>query len=456
MSGLSPRTWNMLYHALDDHMKELVRGSSIALILQLVGAGLGFALNIVVARFLGAEGAGMYFLALALVTIASTLGRFGLDNSLIRFIASNSSVGNFSAVKGVYMKSMRYALICSFLLASFVALLAPRMATDFFYKPDLGLPLRLMSLAVIPFAIYFLHASALRGLKHIGGAASIQSVWARIFAILGIAILAPSWGVEGAVCGYTLAALATMLLAIRLWHKKTYPKLKSIPGYFPAKTLLQSSIPLFWVVALNLTITWSSIILLGVWTSSDSVGIFSVAHRTVLLMVFFLHAVNSIAAPKFAEMHKKGDMHSMERIARNAAKFLMMASSPFLVIFIILPTHIMQIFGSEFIKGATALSILAAGQFVNISTGSVGYLLMMSGYEKLMRNNMAVCAGINFILNIILIPRTGITGAAVATALALALQNLIAFGLVWNKLGIVTLPFVPRNLFLKSGNSWEK
>ncbi|OEU69195.1 MAG: hypothetical protein BA863_00145 [Desulfovibrio sp. S3730MH75] len=103
----------------------------------------------------------------------------------------------------------------------------------------------------------------------------------------------------------------------------------------------------------------------------------------------------------------------------------------------------MAIFGKQFAAGGLVLSILAVGQFVNVITGSVGFVLMMCGYERLLRNNIALCAFINLALNYLLIPSLGAIGAAIATATTLILQNLIAAGLVWWRLGIMTIPLIP-------------
>ena len=63
----------------------LLRGGQ-AFALRIVGAVLGFFFNIVLARVLGAQGAGIIYLALTITTIAAILGRIGKDVSLLRFI----------------------------------------------------------------------------------------------------------------------------------------------------------------------------------------------------------------------------------------------------------------------------------------------------------------------------------------------------------------------------------
>ena len=86
--------------------------------------------------------------------------------------------------------------------------------------------------------------------------------------------------------------------------------------------------------------------------------------------------------------------------------------------------------------------ILATGQFVNVVTGSVVYLLMMSGNERLMRNNLLFCLSIGLLINPWLISSYGIIGGAIGATFILSIQNIIAVILVYRKLGILTLPWI--------------
>ena len=104
--------------------------------------------------------------------------------------------------------------------------------------------------------------------------------------------------------------------------------------------------------------------------------------------------------------------------------------------------QIPSMIGPEFLAGSALLVVLALGQFVNVATGSVGYLLMMTGHEKLMRNSVAIAAALNLALNLTLVPVAGAMGAAIATAISLATLNLVATYYVWSHLGIVMIPFL--------------
>jgi O-antigen/teichoic acid export membrane protein len=104
----------------------------------------------------------------------------------------------------------------------------------------------------------------------------------------------------------------------------------------------------------------------------------------------------------------------------------------------------MRIFGAEFVTGASVLSILAIGQSVNVITGPAGNVLMMCGHERVVRNVLLASAMICLIANLILIPRMGAVGAAMANSATVTFENLTMVVLVWRKFGIMTIPMPQR------------
>jgi len=95
----------------------------------------------------------------------------------------------------------------------------------------------------------------------------------------------------------------------------------------------------------------------------------------------------------------------------------------------------MGLFGDEFIVAGNLLVIMAIGQFINVATGSVGYLLNMSGHERDFRRVTFFSGPLTVILSFILIDQYGVLGAAIATAVGLSLQNILALFMVRKRLG---------------------
>ena len=423
---------------LDEHMLEVISGAAVALVLKVFGAGLTFLFNLVLARTLGAEGAGLYFLALTVTTIATVFGRMGLDNTLLRFTAANAAIDDWAAVKGVYVKGMKLALIASSFSAMVMFVLAPVLADKVFQKPELIVPIRWMSFAVVPMTFVMLHSQMLKGLKRIRDSFVVFGIGVPAISLIALLLFGESYGVNGAVWAYAFGAMLTMLMGAILWRIAT-PQLRKVSGLFRTNDLLQSSMPLFWVASLNMLINWTATFALGIWGTEEEVGIFSMASYTAMLTSLILASVNSISAPKFAELYKKKDMVALEATAKNTAKLMTIVASPLLLFFLVAPQWVMGFYGEEFQKGGILLSVLAIGQFINVATGSVGYLLVMSGNEKLMRNDVLIVAVICVFLNAFLVPMYGPIGAVIATTVCLSIQNIIAAYMVNASLGINTI-----------------
>jgi len=431
-------------------MLEVARGASTTVMLRGLAAGLTFGLYVLLGRLLGPEGAGTFFLAFTVSTIASVLGRVGLDTTLLRFTAGSSATGDWVAVKGVYQQALRRAAAGSTLAALVMVAGARWAASHLFGEEALGGPMTVMAISVVPLALLTLHAQALQGLRRMRDANLVGFVGVPLGALLGALVLVPKWQVLGAAWGYVFACVATLGLGWWLWNRAT-PHLSGLQGHIDTRTLLASSVPLFWVSGLQLIILWASTLALGVWASTADVGRFSVANRTATVASFALIAINSIAAPKFAALFKQGDMATLGKIARNTTTLTAAVAAPLMACFVLLPREVLGLFGSGFAESAPVLSILALGQFVNAITGAVGSLLTMCGYERLQRNNLAGCAILGVILNVGLVPRFGAIGAAIATATTLAVQMVVATAMVWRKLGVITVPLVARRSFPTGG-----
>ena len=104
-----------------------------------------------------------------------------------------------------------------------------------------------------------------------------------------------------------------------------------------------------------------------------------------------------------------------------------------------LPSYLMGLFGDTFKGGATALVVLTLGQLVNAATGSVGYILQMTGKHQLLTLIVATAAAVNLGLNYMLIPAMGMDGAALASLVAMAVLNLVPFFIIKASYGFFTL-----------------
>ncbi len=412
----------------DEHLWEVMKGTSSSLIIQVVGSILGFAVSIAVARMFGAEGSGVYYLALSMATIAATVGRVGFDNTVVRFVASHASVQEWGAVRQVYGTAMKVVAAASLFISVGLCFGAEWIANALFDKPYMELPLRLVAMSVLPLSFAMIHAEGLRGLKCIPASQWIKTVLTSLGTLLFLYPLAQLWGANGVVAAYVAATIATAVAAWLIWQRawKNRCGISFDPqnGFLKQGVLFRSSWPLFGVALTGLVVQQAGTVFLGVLGGVGDVGVFSVANRIANLLLFPLMAMISIIAPKFAAMYRQGDMDGLKQLSRSSSRILTILTVPVAFFVAICAEWIMALFGADFKYGVSALYILLFGVVVNVVTGPVGNILMMTGHEYIVRNVMVLTSLVVIILCIILIPVTGANGAAIALAVGSCLQNI--------------------------------
>ncbi len=239
---------------------------------------------------------------------------------------------------------------------------------------------------------------------------------------------------------YAAAFFVAMFLAFLRWGsivKDVWRK-----ANFSTSGLLRTSLPILIVTGLNLVMAWTDTLVLGILSNTDQVGIYGVTLRISATATLVLIAINSVVAPQFAALHSSGRHAELEVLARRSSFWTLVIASPLLLTFMYFPGEILGLFGEQFVAGIWTLRLLALAQLVNVSTGQLTSLLIMTGHEKLMRNNMIFSAALNLAGNLLLVPRLGALGAAVSTALSVSVMKIIAWWIARHKLQINTVNYL--------------
>ncbi len=410
--------------------REFIGASLVAFTVRILGALAGFVATFCIARGLGAEESGYYFLAFSIVSVLAAVSRGGMDNTIIRFVAASPEQAS-----GVYRNATIFALLLSLTVAGILVLGAEFFSYRVFDKPALAPVLRAMALGILGLGLFTLAANALQGLRHVAASIFILNIainLALVLAVMGAGIsTATMLGYAYTVSAVLIAVLGSSLffyyLPVQSAEKVNW------------KAMLESALPLWAVVVMSQLAQWSGQFVAGAYLPSTDVAQLAVAQRTAMLSSFVLIAINLVVAPRFAAFYKAGQLEELASLAKKAVMMTSLLALPIIALMMLAPGFIMGLFGSDFVHGARLLQILAVGQFVNVITGSVGFLLMMSGHEKDMRNVTLVSGTLALILTWYLTAKFGVTGAASGTAIAVATQNLLAVYFVKKRLGFNTL-----------------
>lgn len=409
--------------------REVLLSSALAFFVRVLGAIAGFVATFFIARELGAVESGYYFLAFSVISILAAVCRMGMDNTVIRFIGGR---GNETVVmEKALLASGLFSILVSFVLYFFSSALSERV----FAKPDLVPVFRSISVGVLGLALFSLAANALQALHKVTASIFVLNICVNLILIASV-LTGAAERAEQLASVYSFGALANVIVGVALFY---YLKPKGSGDTIQWRVIWASCIPLWAVTIMSQLVQWSGQFIAGAYVSSELVAQLAVAQRTAMLASFVLIAVNLVVAPRFAALHRQGDMAGLESLAIMSVKLIGVLALPVIGVMLIFPSWLMGLFGEGFAGGSLLLQILAVGQFINAITGSVGYLLMMSGHERDMRNVTLISGSTALGLTWLLTIAFGATGNAVGTAIAVATQNLLAVYFVKKRLGFNTL-----------------
>jgi O-antigen/teichoic acid export membrane protein len=360
---------------------------------------------------------------------------------VLRFVGIYSTEDKWGFVRGIVYYTSVLILVISIATTGLILFFSKDISVYIFQKIDLEPSLFWISISIPCVAVSTIIGMALQGLRRVFYSVAIQNIFIPIFLILLILIFHPH---SASAMGfyYFVASFITLVVSIILWLMVV----PNGPREFDTKLIIENCKPLWVVAILQQAIIYGGQFIAGIYCKPDILGQLAVAQRTSILISFMGIAVNLVSAPKFAAFYSQGKMLELKNYSINTTKVMILFATPLLLFIYMFPNVILLIFGRDFTGGAWMLKVLCTGQYINLITGSVGYLLMMSGHNKEFKNITIISGIISIILNLVLVNLYGGIGAAIAIALSVAIQNILALKMVEKKLGFNTLAIITLNL----------
>lgn len=405
---------------------ELLSNSASALVYKIAGMICGYSFILLITRNFGAYVMGIFAISVTVLDIFAILGRLGLETVLLRFVAEYSAQGRPGDIKSVYLKAVSVSLPFSVLCSIMLYVSSNYLSRALFHNQELTVYFRAMAFAIPVLVLFSLHLESLRGLRIIRKYAMLQNLFPPLFASsLLLLFMIISRGTYLPLIAYIASLILVSVLSFLEWLKSSeFRKVPVLEGGITLKSMIGISFPLMLSSSLFLLIAYTDTVMLGILRTEEEVGIYNVAMKITTLASITLYAINTIAAPKFAELYGKDDMKGLAVVVRKSSKLIFWSSLPVLIVMAFFPSFILGFFGDDFRVGGYALLMLTLGQFVNTASGSVGYILKMTGKQNTFQKIIFLAAIINIGLNMVLIPRFGLNGAAFASMISIIFWNL--------------------------------
>ncbi|MFT2098080.1 flippase [Marinomonas sp. 2405UD66-6] len=423
--------------------KQLLTGSIGSLLVNVVRAGLSFVLAVVLARFMGPSEYGSYSFAFAILMLVAIPAQVGVPQLIVRETAKAQASQDWALMRGLWrwgnLAVMGFSAL-GFLFAIVITVLLMQL------EDNVGrLAIIVTGVALIPLmALTVVQGACLRGLRRVV-IGQLPDAFLRPIILLGMVCgyfftseLNVSYSAE-LVMGMHVIAVACSLIIVSLILSKLKPKELGFVTklHYESAVWRKAIIPLAMITGLHLINNYADLIILGVFSLDEEVGIYRAVSQIALLVVFGLQAINQVLHPYFARMYKLNEMQKLQRLVTLSARGILILSLPPALILMFFGGPFMEwVFGYQYESGSLALSILVIGQLINAAFGSVSALLNMTGHEHDTVRGLGISILVNVLLNFLLIPQWGMEGAAIATSTSLVIWNFILHKAVQKRLSI--------------------
>ena len=400
--------------------KKFAFDISITFTASVISMFFNFVVIILLGRYLGADNLGLYRMTSTIFAISVLVAGIGIPGAITKYTAEyKEDKTRFSQIiSSAVIISMIVGIICTGAMYG-----SSQELAHVFHMPELTFLLKVLS-PVFPFA---LTAGVLLGLLN-GLRTMKKHGTARIFqSALMISITAPllylGLGVFGAVCGVVLSSAGYCFLLA--WFCRDHLKMTLNNICATARELLTFGSQIFGASAVNLINYRADTIFIGYFLTAAAVGQYAVAVELGQFFWLIPNAVQTITYPATSEYWSKKNYRALHKMVDKSIKYTACILLPIAVgVGIFAESIVSSIFGEGFNSAVLPLRILLVGTALQGATiRAVGSSLTGVGRPDISLKLVTISAVTNIVLNILLIPKFGIAGAAATTTCSLLLTT---------------------------------
>ncbi len=419
----------------------VARGGSFAVLGTGAGSILGFVLTLVVTHGLTTTSAGQFFSATAIFIVLQTFLSFGVGAGLVRFVPRFRALDREADVPALLLIAFVPVVLLGVVGSIALWFAAPELAAHVGHDNSHAAlhAFRVLALLFLPGTVEVAAVECTRASGSVRDYVLVQqlAIPAARPLLVGIAIAAhaPLWTV-------VLAWLIPLVLALVVSALIVARNLRELFGRrlaWPARTASVRAIAgEYWsftgarglASVMEILLNWLDVLLVAALVSAAQAAIYAAASRFITSGTLVLQALRLAIAGEVSAALARRDTDRVSQMYSVASQWVVLSSWPLYLVMAVFAPTVLRIFGGSYPAGAHALTVLCLAMLVNLAAGNVGTVLLMGGRSTWVLMDKGASLAINVAANFALVPRFGITGAAVAWAVTIVLDSALAFGQV--------------------------
>jgi O-antigen/teichoic acid export membrane protein len=416
----------------------------------IMAAPVGYLVRILYDRNLSLVEIGLFYAVLDLMSILAIIRELGLSYSLIHFIPKFLAKKRKDLVKATILTVSIIQGAAGLVITAATIIFSRQIVLYYLSKKTIIPDIRIAVAAIIICAISSLidcftsiNIHSILGFQKQRIYSSIGFVKIIIVAIIsffGIYFLGIKSAIAPSVAYLVMPALILIIYSI-IFLKKVFPnffEIKGKPNLKLAKEISRYAIPLALTSIGTIIMTSIDGICLTYLSGLEQVGIYKNAVvPTSNFLVYFTGAVSVVLFPMISELWAKNKKKEIAEGLKKALSYVMIAVMPLSIFMAAFPTVILNIlWTSKNISGASALRFLSIAAIFLTLYSLFSNFIRATGDSKTPMKILYAGAVFNLIGNLIVIPKMGMTGAALTTMLGYLLTAALAYVYVKRKIQI--------------------
>ena len=405
----------------------MAKGTLYYLIAAAVFVLSSYSIHIIIARHMGPALYGVFGIVLSVLSVSDLVVRGGIGKAVSKYVAEGKN--QFGILKAGLRLQLSVAAV-----VTFVYFMSAGSIASLLGDKTLILCMRISALCIIPYALDSVYHGYLNGIRQFRreSIASILYSLVKLGTVLTIVFTVSR--VNEIFIAYAISACASVVLARQFGHK--FMK-NADDTVLSVKQLAAFAIPVaIYCITEVLLMNTDIFLIKRILHDNALAGFYISASSLARLPWYILGAFYMTLYPSISRAVSKGDMYLVKRYIRQSLRHLLIAIVPMAFIISISGRNLIQLFYSDaFAPASSPLSVLIFGiSLMAVFTSFTG-VISASGKPSISLCLIVILLPIAFGANLVLIPKYGLLGAAIASTFTYGVGVVVAGSFVFFKFG---------------------
>ena len=404
-----------------------------------VGAAANLLLAQQVARGAGAAGTGLFFQAVALFAILSNALQLGADTALVRALSRRVALGDPGGLAAIVRGAVLPVAVIAGVLTVLVELAAAPLGalitpSDPAYATHL---IRILAPFLGAGALLPVVLGGTRGLGRTLPYTGLQNLALPLLRLVAVtSAIAAGLSIQWIAAAWAAALLPVAIAAGLVLRRQLRALPSASSSVLAPEAFWRFALPRGASTVIERALDWAGVLVVLAVAGPVAGGVYAVVNRCVGAGAMIDQAARVVVGPRISRALALDDRAAASALFTDVTRALVAVGWPFYLLLAVFAPAVLGLFGPAFVAGAPAMRLVALAMMLATSAGMVQSVLLMGGRSRWQLRNRAIQLAVLLTATIVLVPRLGLLGAAIAWVAAIAVDTALAATQVALRMGI--------------------